>query len=374
MRLAVVSYGLPTPGRRRGGVDRVAHDLAAGLARRGHAVTVFSHDDAPPGAPYARQPLPGASLWRNPLGKRLTMGWLGHVLLLGTDFGDVDAVLAHGDSLLLPLRGRPVLRVMHGSAWAEARSARSPWRWLSQMGIYGTELLSAVTQPGRVVAVSANTRRDFGPFIRADRVVPNGVDLAAFPPAGPGEKSAQPSVAFVGVHGGRKRGGLLLRWFAEHVRPRFPAATLDFVGPSGPTTTPAAAGVHYHTDIPGEELAALLRRAWVYASPSVYEGFGLPYLEAMASGTPVLATPNPGSREVLAGGVAGVLAEDAAFPGELVRLLADAGERARLTAAGLARARELSLEKTVDRYDAILGALGRLAKRPMTNDQTSAGV
>lgn len=354
MRLAIVSYGLPTPGQRRGGVDRVADDLARGLAQRGHAVTVFSHDAAPPGAPYARRPLPGAVLWRHGLGKRLTMGWLGHAILLGTRFGDdAEVILAHGDSLLLPLRGRPVLRVMHGSARAEARAARSWWRWLSQTGIYALELLNAATQPGRVVAVSENTRQDFGPLIRRDRVVPNGVDLAGFPPAAPGEKSPGPSVVFVGVHGGRKRGGLLLRWFAKHVRPRFPGATLCFVGPPGP----AVAGVSYHADIPGAELAALYRRAWVYASPSTYEGFGLPYVEAMASGTPVLATPNPGSREVLAGGGAGVLAGDADFPGELVRLLGDGAARARLAVAGRARAEELSLEKTVDRYARILEGL-----------------
>lgn len=353
LRLAVVNYGLPTPGRRRGGVDRVAHDLAQGLARRGHAVTVWSFDPAPAGALYTRRPLPGAAWFARPLGMRLTMGYLGHALLLLPDYGACDAIIAHGDSLLLPLRGRPVLRVMHGSALAEALSARTPWRFAAQLGVYGTELLSALLQPGRVVAVSANTRR-WNPFIRRDRVVPNGVDLAMHQPAGVDQKTLTPSVLFVGVHGGRKRGGKLLEWFSGAVRSRFPNATLSFVGPAGPP----APGVEYHTDIPGAELAALYRRSWVYASPSSYEGFGLPYVEAMACGTPVLATPNPGSRETLDGGRFGVLAEDADFPGALVRLLGDARERERWRELGLRRAAEFSLEKELDRYESILRELG----------------
>ncbi len=45
-------------------------------------------------------------------------------------------------------------------------------------------------------------------------------------------------------------------------------------------------GVTYVTGVPDTQLADLYRRAWVCASPSTYEGFGLPYLEAMACGTP----------------------------------------------------------------------------------------
>ena len=60
VKIAVVSYGLPRPGFKRGGIERVAHDLSDGLARRGHDVTVFSHDPLPPHAAYKVLPLP----WR----------------------------------------------------------------------------------------------------------------------------------------------------------------------------------------------------------------------------------------------------------------------------------------------------------------------
>ena len=87
-----------------------------------------------------------------------------------------------------------------------------------------------------------------------------------------------------------------------------------FVGPPGVD----APGITYYTGIGDAELASLYRRAWVYASPSTYEGFGLPYIEAMACGTAVLATPNAGSREVIGAHQYGRLVEDAGFGAALL--------------------------------------------------------
>lgn len=344
LKVAVVSASLPAPGRKAGGVAQVAHDLAGGLARRGHRVTVWSFDAAPEGAPYRVAPLPWKRFATSRVGRFATEGYLGNVLALLPRYGDADAVVAMGDSLLLPLRGKPVVRVMHGSALGEALTASSPWRFVSQLGIYPQELLTALVQRG-TVGVSLNTRR-YNPFVR--RVIPNGVDLAAFHPAG--EKSPEPSVLFVGTLEGRKRGRLLLDAFLREIRPRHPSATLTLVSPPGP----AAEGVTYRTGISVAELAELYRRSWVYASPSAYEGFGLPYLEAMASGTPVVATPNPGSREVLEDGRHGLLVEDAGLGAAVLRLLEDGAARREWAERGLARAREYSLETMVDRYEELL--------------------
>src|SRR5262249_52236759 len=142
--------------------------------------------------------------------------------------------------LLLPLRGRRVLRVMHGSALAEALTARSPWRCFLQAGVYAQELLTAATQR-YCVGVSANTGR-WNPFVR--KWVANGVDLATFFPR-PEEKTRQPSILFVGALGGRKRGGLLLDWFTSRVRSQYPDATLDLICGSGP----AMHGVSYYSGL-----------------------------------------------------------------------------------------------------------------------------
>jgi glycosyltransferase involved in cell wall biosynthesis len=348
LRIAVLSYNLPCAGLRRGGIERVAHDLADGLARRGHRVTVHSHDPRPAGAAYEVAPLPWRRFVSTWAGRRLTMGYLGNALAVVTRVGDSDVIMAHGDSLLLPLLGTPVLRVMHGSALDEARSATSFGRRILQFGVYGLELLTAMTHR-HCIAVSANTRRR-NPFI--EQVIPNGVNLEVFRP-NPVERAPVPTIVFVGALGGRKRGAWMLDQFKRRIRPRAPGAELHMVCESGPVLP----GVTYHTGLSDRELAALYRRAWVYAAPSTYEGFGLPYLEAMASGTPVVATPNPGSVEVLGRGKYGRLVADAEFSDTVCHFLADHSVREAVAADGLRRAAELSLERTLDAYESFLQSM-----------------
>jgi glycosyltransferase involved in cell wall biosynthesis len=344
VRLALFSYGLPVPNEKRGGIERVAHVLAQGLASRGHEVVVFSHDAQPRGALYAVRELPWKRFVTTWFGRRITMGYAGNFLAVLPDYRGFDAIVAFGDSLLLPLARRPLLRVMLGSALGEAMSARSPGRVVLQSGIYLQELVTALLQT--TVGISENTRR-YNPLVRQTIVL--GVDSTVFSPA-PQEKTAEPSLIFVGTAGGRKRGNVLIDIFTSTIRAEFPSASLMFVGPAGKPIP----GVTYHTGISDEELASLYRRAWVCASPSLYEGFGLPYLEAMACGTAVVATPNPGSREVLGDGEYGKLVDDSSFADQLLKLLEDAGARRVAEAAGLRRARQLSLPSMIDRYESLL--------------------
>jgi phosphatidylinositol alpha-mannosyltransferase len=347
MRVAIFSYGLPVGGQKRGGIERVAHVLAQGLAARGHNVCVFSHDAKPIEARYDVHELPWKRWVNTWAGRRLTMGYLGNFMALLPDYRNFDVLIAFGDSLLLPFKNKPLVRVMLGSALGEAATATSPGRWLLQLGIYAQELVTALTQ--QTIGISHNTRR-YNPFVRETILL--GVDPAKFFPK-PDQKSGHPSLIFVGTAGGRKRGHMLLNVFEKIVLAAYPQASLMFVGPTGDPLP----GVTYHTGVSDEELAALYRRAWLYASPSTYEGFGLPYLEAMACGTAVLATPNPGSREVLGDGAYGRLVEDAVFGQTIVDLLGNPTARLALEVAGSRRARELSLDTMVDRYETVLAEL-----------------
>ena len=347
-KIAVFSYGLPNPGTKRGGIEQVAHDLANALADRGHELTVFTYDARPEDARYNTASLPGRWFVQTRIGRPLAMGYVGNLLALAPGYRDFDLVLAHGDSLLLPLVGKPVIRIMHGSALEEARSATSLVRKLLMSGVYLQELATAWLQQG-TVAVSANTRSS-NPFIH--RTIPNGIDLRRFRPQA-ALRSAVPSLLFVGALNGRKRGAWLTEQFVHHIRPHVSNAELHLVTAAGPRVD----GVHYHTGISADALVRLYQRAWIYASPSTYEGFGLPYVEALACGTPVVATPNPGSREVLANGRYGCLADDDRFATTLLRLLGDRSERDALRRRGLERAAEYDITRTAASYESLIEAL-----------------
>jgi glycosyltransferase involved in cell wall biosynthesis len=94
-------------------------------------------------------------------------------------------------------------------------------------------------------------------------------------------------------------------------------------------------------------LVALYRSAVALVYPSRYEGFGLPLLEAMSSGTPVIAARSSSIPEVV--GDAAVLLDpddEGAWSDAIERVLDDEGHRDRLRRAGLARAREFSWQRT----------------------------
>jgi glycosyltransferase involved in cell wall biosynthesis len=156
-------------------------------------------------------------------------------------------------------------------------------------------LRGGVRAADAVVAVSAFTRDELVARLRVPveriRVVPNGVD-PVFGPDGPAAEGDY--VLAVGTLEPRKN------LAAAVEAARIAGVELRVAGAAGWGDVAAAGWVGEPSD---EELAALMRGARCLVYPSLYEGFGIPVLEAMACGTPVV-TSRGGATEEVAGGAA----------------------------------------------------------------------
>ncbi len=171
-------------------------------------------------------------------------------------------------------------------------------------------------------------------------VTPNGVD-PSFAPGGSHDRY----VLFVGAIQARKSPLDAL------AAARAVGLPLVVAGPekdTGLVRALRAGGAELRGYVSKQELAELYRGAALLVLPSHFEGFGLPVLEAMASGTPVVAADEPALREVA--GDAAVYAQDGDFAAAAQRAL---GERAALSAAGIERAKRFSWEETARRTVAV---------------------
>ena len=195
-------------------------------------------------------------------------------------------------------------------------------------------------------------------------VIPLGVkDSFMHRPREPRNESTRPYVLFVGEPEERK--GLSTLAAAMALLPKTMRSGTDLViaGASGRYPVPHVpddVGVRNVGWVEDQTLAALYAGAAAFVYPSEYEGFGLPMIEAMASGAPVIATDAPGLRE------AGADAAEYVRPGapqELARaieaVLADPARANDLRERGLARTKDLTWERTARRtLDVISRAVG----------------
>ena len=203
----------------------------------------------------------------------------------------------------------------------------------------------------RVLAVSERTKRDlvelYGIPPGRIAVTPNGVD----PAFGPGVPHEDGYLLFVGAIQARK----------DPLAAASAAATLGRqLVVVGPRKDKALAqelerrGADLRGYVSKPELAELYRGAACLVLPSRFEGFGLPVLEALASGTPVVAGPDAALREVA--GDAALYAANDDLAATIERAIA---ERERLRAAGFERAKMFSwaetARKTVAAYREVLG-------------------
>jgi glycosyltransferase involved in cell wall biosynthesis len=233
-----------------------------------------------------------------------------------------------------------------------------PREYLRQQ-FYFRRLVPAILRESRaVIAVSEATRREalaaYG--LRPEHVhaIPNGYDRAEFVPVGPAtDDGGVPYVLYVGNLLPHKNLPRLTEAVA-HVARQSPVRLV--IAGSG---TPGRAGelrrladrvgarLELMPYVSQRALPSLYRGARLVAMPSLAEGFGLPALEAMACGTPVVVGKTSAMPEVV--GDAGLLVDPedtGAISDAILRLLTQDPLRKELIARGLARATEFSWERT----------------------------
>lgn len=372
------------------GIGRLTREVVRALLQRAapHRFTLFCMGRAGPSAMAELSRLaalaPRARVVVTPLNDRwLYRLWHRARLPVPVEMFSGPSDLYHATDFVLPplMPGKRAALTVHDLTFERAPDAAPPQllRFLKRV------VPQSVRRAQHVIADSQATARDLTALydvpLERITVIYSGVDARFCPLDAPSSaldaarrKHAlgdAPFVLTVGTLQPRKNHLTLVRAFAQVAR-RLPDLQLVIAGGRG----------WMYDDVMGEiaclhlgervrfigfvddaDLPDLYRAARVFAFPSLYEGFGLPPLEAMACGVPVVASNAASLPEVV--GDAGLLVDPLDVDGlaeALTRAAADEVWRAQAIARGLARARQFTWRRAAEQllavYDAVLNAPG----------------
>jgi len=342
----------------RGGVGRYVDGLVTSLAQAGADLAIAcQRADA---ERYGRM-APSATVVAGPAAiahRPARLAWEQTGLPLVAQ--QVAAEVVHSPHYTMPLRaGRPVVVTIH-----DATFFTEPDLHTSVKGtFFRSATRTALRRAARCVVPSKATRDELIRILDADAtlidVAYHGVDQQTFHVPADDEKqrvqarlglAGQPYIAFLGMLEPRKNVPGLVRGWVKAVSERSDAPALVLAGGTGWDDTIDAAisevpshlrvlrpGYLRFTDLPG-----FLGGAMLVAYPSHGEGFGLPVLEAMACGAPVLTTPRLSLPEVGGDAVAYTEPDSDAIAAALTALLDDPARRASLGEAGHQRSLEFT--------------------------------
>jgi phosphatidylinositol alpha-mannosyltransferase len=310
LRIAVIAFEMIMPNQRTGGVSHFNHRLCTKLSDMGHEVTAITMNSSLDDVNYHIQSLSKSGNINN----RFRRYYLAPLSGRKINFNEYDLVISNGDDWAMRRSGTPWVRIMHGSAMRELQHNRRLLRKANLSVLYLLEKVSF--KRSTVTLFNSMDTQILYKKRKQDEVVHLPVDKSIFYPA---EKEKDPTILFVGALDTRKRGRMLRDLYLSEIKKQIPNCKLWMVcNPDEPFD-----GVTYFSKLSNEELADLYRKAHVFCMPSTYEGFGLPYLEALASGTLVVSTPNPGANEILDNGNYGLIVNDNELAASLINSLSD---------------------------------------------------
>ena len=360
MRIGINGLLLSTEsGYRQSGIDRYLRGLLSALpdALPGDALTVFADADAID--PEGRFSVHSAPSYTGSRALRIAWEQAGLPRAIKQDKLD----LFHGAAFALPSRlPVPGIVTVHDLAF---------WRWPEQVpkrrGVYLARAVVAATKKAdRVIAVSEATKADVVQLLHVDPeridVTPLGVDARFRRPSGEEivefrqrNDLTHPYILAAGTREPRKNLPELVRAFAS-IADSIPH-DLVHAGAAGWLTSELDDAVaeanlgdrlRFVDYVPHAELPFWYSAASCFVMPSLYEGFGLPLLEAMACGTPSIAT-NRSSLPEVAGDAAFLCEPTAASLAEALGTVLHDGElQQALHEAGPNRAAEFTWQRTAE--------------------------
>lgn len=338
--VAVLALEWPSAGGHGGGVGRYARRLATWMADRADLTVITGSNPVP---------LEGVELVA--LGSSgQSDRYYGTPIRAAQVIRDLapDVVHSHGDDWALALvprsRRPPIVRTYYGRSLAEADSGRM--LHALNCRIQGLIESRCRSRYARAAGIGPDSFEAF----HCDTLIPPVFGETI--PCSAGDKSAAPSVVFVGEMDSRKRGHLALG-AVEAARTVVGDLRMRVVGPRCDEDR-YPPWVEFHCGLDDDVVRCLIAQSWVLLAPSSYEGFGIPAWEAMTVATPVLGTPNPGLNYVSGHGTYCRVVPPESLGAALIELVESGAQREALASAGGRRAREIAEAGRPDRYLALL--------------------